>query len=70
MPLAISGNGVILSWRTLIGDHLRRGLLIEVGPVALAPGCGYYLHWPQALGRDVAFSRFHDWLKGAVTDQT
>lgn len=70
VPLAISGNGVILSWRTLIGDHLRRGLLTEVGPVVLVPGHGYYLHWPQALGRDAAFGRFRDWLTSAVTAQT
>lgn len=69
VPLAISGNGVILSWRTLIGDHLRRGLLLEVGPVAHVPSHGYFMHWLPALSRDVAFERFHAWLRSTITTQ-
>lgn len=69
VPLAISGNGVILSWRTLIGDHLRRGLLVEVGPIAHVPGHGYFMHWLPALSRDVAFQRFHEWLRSTITAQ-
>lgn len=67
VPLAISGNGVILSWRTLIGDHIRRGLLMEVGAVVRTPGRGYYLHWPPELAQDAAFGRFRDWLEDAIS---
>ncbi len=70
VPLAISGNGVILSWRTLIGDHLRRGLLLEVGPVVRVPNHGYYMHWSPALSRDAAFGRFHTWLRSTLAAQT
>ncbi len=66
VPLAISGNGVILSWRTLSGDLLRRGLLVEVGPVVTGPDTGYYLHWPTALSRDLGFQRFQSWLRTTV----
>lgn len=66
VPLAISGNGVILSWRTLSGDHLRRGLLLEVGPEVTGPGTGYFLHWPKALSRDAGFQRFRTWLQVTV----
>ncbi len=66
VPLAISGNGVILSWRTLSGDLLRRGLLVEVGPEVTGPGTGYYLHWPRALTRDAGFERFRAWLRETV----
>ncbi len=67
VPLAISGNGVILSWHALSGDHLRRGLLVEVGPVVARRDTGYYLHWPTALSRDDGFWRFRSWLRGTVT---
>lgn len=70
VPLAISGNGVILSWHTLIGDHLRRGLLVEVGPVVSVSGHGYFLHWPKALARDVGFRRFRTWLRRTVAAQS
>ena len=66
VPLAISGNGVILSWRTLSGDLLRRGLLLEVGPEVTGPGTGYFLHWPKALTRDAGFQRFRTWLRRTV----
>ncbi len=66
VPLAISGNGMILSWRTLSGDLLRRGLLVEVGPEVTGPGTGYYLHWPKALSRDDGFQRFRAWLRRTV----
>ncbi|MGI8530434.1 MAG: hypothetical protein ACR2KO_13260, partial [Geodermatophilaceae bacterium] len=69
VPLAISGNGVILSWRTLIGDHLRRGLLLEVGPVAHVRAHGYFMHWSPALTRNVAFGRFRAWLSGTIAAQ-
>jgi DNA-binding transcriptional LysR family regulator len=67
VPLAISGNGVLLSWRTLMGDHLRRGLLVEVGPVVTTPGHGYFLHWPPALTHDPGFRRFDAWLSDTIT---
>ncbi|MDJ1133086.1 LysR substrate-binding domain-containing protein [Streptomyces iconiensis] len=69
VPLAISGNGVLLSWRTLMGDHLRRGLLREVGPVVTVPGRGYFLQWPPALTRDAGFQRFRAWLRETVSSQ-
>ena len=69
IPLAISGNGVLLSWRTLMGDHLRRGLLQEVGPVVTAPNRGYFLQWPPALTRDDGFRRFRGWLRRTVSRQ-
>jgi LysR family glycine cleavage system transcriptional activator len=67
VPLAISGNGVLLSWRTLMGDHLRRGLLLEVGPVVTVPRRGYFLQWPPALTRDAGFQRFRAWLRDTVS---
>jgi LysR family glycine cleavage system transcriptional activator len=69
VPLAISGNGVLLSWRTLMGDHLRRGLLLEVGPVVTTPSRGYVLQWPPALTRDPGLRRFRGWLRRAVSSQ-
>lgn len=69
VPLAISGNGVLLSWRTLMGDHLRRGLLREVGPVVTQPDRGYFLQWPPALTRDAGFQRFRTWLRKTVSNQ-
>jgi LysR family transcriptional regulator, glycine cleavage system transcriptional activator len=69
VPLAISGNGVLLSWRTLMGDHLRRGLLVEVGSVVTTPSRGYVLEWPPALTRDPGLERFRGWLKRAVASQ-
>lgn len=70
LPLAIGGSGVILSWRTLSGDLLRRGLLLEVGPVVISPVSGYYLHWPAALSRDIAFHRFQHWLRDTVAERS
>ena len=70
VPLAISGNGVLLSWRTLMGDHLRRGLLLEVGPVVTMSAHGYFLHWPPALTRDSGFQRFAAWLTNTIAEQT
>jgi len=67
IPLAISGKGVLLSWRTLMGDHLRRGLLIEVGPVVTIPTSGYFLQWPAALARTAGFRRLRDWLRAIST---
>lgn len=69
IPLAISGNGILLSWRTLMGDHLRRGLLLEVGPVVTEPSRGYFLQWPPALTRDAGFQRFRTWLRKTVSSQ-
>lgn len=69
VPLAISGNGVILSWRTLIGDHLERGLLTEVGPAITIPAHGYYLYWPPSLTHDTALQRFRTWLVATVADR-
>ncbi len=66
VPLAISGNGVILSWRTLTGDLLSRGLLLEVGPVVTVAERGYFLHWPPALSRDPTFGLFRDWLHATI----
>lgn len=70
VPLAISGNGILLSWRTLMGDHLRRGLLLEVGPVVTMSTHGYFLHWPPALTRDPGFQRFGTWLTNTIAEQT
>ncbi len=70
VPLAIGGSGVVLSWRTLSGDLLRRGLLVEVGPVVVSPGSGYYLHWPPALSRDMTFQRFQHWLRATVAERS
>jgi LysR family transcriptional regulator, glycine cleavage system transcriptional activator len=69
MPLAISGNGVLLSWRTLMGDYLRRGLLLEVGPLVTRSTYGYFLHWPPALTRDLGFQRFGAWLVNIIARQ-
>lgn len=69
VPLAISGNGVLLSWRTLMGDHLRRGLLLEVGPLVSVPSRGYFLQWPPALTRDAGFQRLRAWLRKTVAPQ-
>ncbi|WP_369201739.1 LysR substrate-binding domain-containing protein [Streptomyces sp. PU-14G] len=69
VPLAISGNGVLLSWRTLMGDHLRRGLLREVGPVVTRPSRGYFVQWSPALTRDAGFQRFRTWLRTTVSSQ-
>jgi LysR family glycine cleavage system transcriptional activator len=69
VPLAISGNGVLLSWRTLMGDHLRRGLLLEVGPLVTTPSRGYFLQWPQALTRDAGLQRLRAWLSRTVSSQ-
>ena len=66
VPLAISGNGIILSWRTLIGDHLSRGLLPEVGPVVTVAERGYSLHWSPALSRDPSFALFRSWLHDTI----
>jgi DNA-binding transcriptional LysR family regulator len=50
-----------------MGDHLRRGLLVEVGPVVTTPGHGYFLHWPPALTHDPGFRRFDAWLSDTIT---
>jgi LysR family transcriptional regulator, glycine cleavage system transcriptional activator len=68
VPLAISGNGVLLSWRTLMGDHLRRGLLLEVGPL-VTTSRGYFLQWSPALTRDAGLQRFRAWLRQTVSTQ-
>ena len=69
VPLAISGAGVLLGWRTLMGDHLRRGLLLEVGPAITIATQGYFMHWPPALTRDAGFQRLRVWLRETVADQ-
>jgi LysR family transcriptional regulator, glycine cleavage system transcriptional activator len=69
VPLAISGSGVLLSWRTLMGDHVRRGLLLEVGPLVTVPNWGYLLQWTPALARDAGFLRFRTWLTATVSSQ-
>ncbi|MFC7345028.1 LysR substrate-binding domain-containing protein [Saccharopolyspora griseoalba] len=69
IPLAISGNGVLLGWRTLMGDHLRRGLMLEVGPVVAEPDRGYFLQWPPAITHDAGFQRFRTWLREIVSNQ-
>ncbi|MEZ5092914.1 LysR family transcriptional regulator [Nocardioides sp.] len=68
-PLAISGAGVMLGWRTLTGEHLRRGLLRPVGPPLLRPDHGYDLHWPAALTRDAGLQRLRAWLREVVRSQ-
>jgi LysR family transcriptional regulator, glycine cleavage system transcriptional activator len=67
VPLAISGNGVLLSWRTLMGDHLRRGLLLEVGPLVTTPDSGYFLQWPPALTPDPGLQRLRAWLRKTIS---
>jgi LysR family glycine cleavage system transcriptional activator len=69
VPLAISGAGVLLGWRTLMGDHLQRGLLLEVGPAVTVPTRGYFMYWPPALTRDAGFRRLAAWLRGTIADQ-
>lgn len=66
VPLAIGGHGVILSWRTLSGDLLGRGLLCEVGPAVTSDRAGYFLHWPSTLSSDDGFLRFRSWLHTMV----
>ena len=70
VPLAISGNGIILSWRTLMGEHVRSGLLLEVGPIVTLPDHGYFMHWPSALTHDSGFQRFDAWLRKTIPSQT
>jgi DNA-binding transcriptional LysR family regulator len=66
VPLAIGGNGVILSWRTLSGDLLSRGLLRKVGPALTSDHSGYFLHWPSTLSSDDGFLRFRSWLHATI----
>lgn len=66
VPLAISGRGVILSWSSLIGDHLQRGLLVEVGPPVVNDALGYFLHWPPSLDGSPALRRFDAWLHETI----
>jgi LysR family transcriptional regulator, glycine cleavage system transcriptional activator len=52
-----------------MGDHLRRGLLLEVGPLVTTPSRGYVLQWPPALTRDPGLQRLRGWLRRAVSSQ-
>ena len=66
MQQAISGNGVILSWRYLRADLVERGLLVEVGPEVHNPSGGHFLSWPNALHRDHRVRNLRDWLKATL----
>lgn len=66
VPLAISGNGVILTWRWLRGELVERGLLVEVGPAMERDDLGYHLVWPAALQRDAGFRALRTWIRETV----
>ncbi len=44
---ALVGHGVALGWRHLVGDLVRRGLLVPVGPIVEHAGVGHHLCWRQ-----------------------
>ncbi|RZJ21720.1 MAG: LysR family transcriptional regulator, partial [Haliea sp.] len=60
---AISGLGVALLPRFLIGDELARGDLVEAmdGPVESAER--YYLAWPPARASYPPLQAFRDWIR-------
>ena len=62
MQQAISGNGVILSWRYLRADLVERGFLVEVGPEVHNPNTGHYLSWPTSLHRDYRLRALRAWF--------
>jgi DNA-binding transcriptional LysR family regulator len=62
MQQAISGNGVILSWRYLRADLVERGLLVEVGQEIHNPNAGHYLAWPTSLHRDYRLRSLRAWF--------
>ncbi len=42
---ALVGHGVALGWRHLVGDLVRRRLLVPVGPIVDHAGVGHHLCW-------------------------
>jgi len=62
---ALGGRGVVLGWRTLLGDLVRRELLVRVGP-QVESGNGYHLVWSAGLDRHDGLRRLRDWLESVL----
>ena len=65
---ALGGRGVLLAWRSLLGDLVDRNLLVGVGPAVEQATSGYHIVWPKALSRDATERRLHAWLADLVDE--
>ncbi len=59
---ALAGEGVVLGWKTLLGNLMGRRQLVPVGPTVERPHLGYHLVWPPSLNRHTGLESLRKWL--------
>lgn len=67
VDLAIAGHGVVLGWRPMIDEHLRRGALVPACDAMVGAVGGYHLLTPNALLPSRAARAFEKWLMARIT---
>ncbi len=63
---ALSGRGVVLGWHTVLGDLVRDGMLVPVGPAVTRPDHGYHLVWSPGGERRPGHGPLRRWLETTV----
>lgn len=63
---ALAGEGVVLGWRMLLDDHLRRGRLCILGTARVRPPDRYCLVVPRGARPSGKVSQFADWLRASL----
>jgi len=63
---AIRGEGVALTRRSLVGEDIERGLLVQLFPLTIRTGEFYSLVWPKELDDDPKVKAFRDWVKSEL----
>ncbi|TYC51670.1 LysR family transcriptional regulator [Rhodobacterales bacterium] len=63
---ALSGHGVMLGWRAITGENVKKGLLVPAGLPPLQPGNAYYAVRSHRSRNGETASLVVDWLKDAA----
>lgn len=59
---AVEGQGVLLGWRSLVGQHLETGRLVKMGTAAMRTSDGHYAVVPDTSADRPVVRSFTEWL--------
>jgi LysR family glycine cleavage system transcriptional activator len=66
LQAAMRGEGVAMTRRSLVGDDIERGALVQLFPLTVKTKESYYLVFPKELAEMRKVVAFRDWVKAEL----
>jgi LysR family transcriptional regulator, glycine cleavage system transcriptional activator len=66
LQAAVRGDGVALTRRSLIGDDIEQGRLVQLFPLTVKPKEKYWLVYPKELAQSAKITAFAEWMKAEL----